>query len=231
VRQRYMTKNLGWVTGLLVMACSATNIKDVGDLDAPTGQGGSGGFPGGAGGATVVVPLAGQGGTGGSLENPPWCTGCDVDTLGPAESTPFADKRNTVSANVVDVTSPRLLRGIEATLLITKRTSAAWVVFEELEDQYALRLDEPTKLDPGDGVYRSPPLSLMLEADHRYAFGIYLNAGACYLSDAPETNELSFGTVAGTSLNGGGDYHDVTDIVPGYGQQFAMQLYTSPSDG
>lgn len=238
--EQYSVYRLSWATCFLVMACSGSYVKDVGDIDGPSGSGGggpagtagTGGSPvasAGQGGETVVAQ-AGQGGSGETFPERPPCVGCIVDDLGPAETTPFAAKRTTVSANVVDVTSTRVLEEIEATLLIEKRTSAAWLVYEELDDQYALRLDLPTKLEPGDGVYRSDRFAVVLEAGHRYAIGIYLNAGACYASDAPETDQLSFGTVEGASLNGGGDYRDVSEIHPIYGMQFAMRLYTSTAD-
>ena len=136
-------------------------------------------------------------------------------------------RRRPDSANVVDVTSSRVLREITATLQIAKRTSAAWVIYEEVGEQYVLRMDRATKLDPADGVFSSGPFEFVLHAGHRYAIGIYLNVGACYASEAPETDQLSFGTVVGMSFGGGGDYHDVNEIVPIYSEQFAMSLYTS----
>jgi hypothetical protein len=231
--------NLRWVSGLLLMACSGAYVKEVGDI---TGSGGQGGgvitTHAGSGGAGATTAQAGQGtggtvstgggGTGGGEQGvPPTCEGCTVDVLGPADEVLFAEKHSTVSANIVAVASERVLRKIEATLQITKRTSAAWVVYEEVDGQYVLRVDQATKLDPSDGVFSSEPLEFPLQAGHRYAFGVYLNVGACYENDAPESNELSFGNVVGMSFGGGGDYHETHELVAIFGSQFAMRLFTS----
>jgi len=229
--ERRFVKNLGWVCGLLLMACSGTRIKDVGDIDAAAGHGGSGATVAQAG--TGGGKLVGEGGGGGSTDGPhvtPSCGDCTVDVLGPAEKVEFSDKHASISSNIVDVTSTRVLRKIEATLQITERTSAAWVVYEEVAGAYVLRLDLPTKLDPADGVFDSMPFEFELQAGHRYAIGIYLNVGVCYGSDSPESDELSFGKVAGSSFAGGSDYHNDWDFVSLYGSQFAMNLYTSVAE-
>jgi hypothetical protein len=69
-----------------------------------------------------------------------------------------AAKRGQLSrahANVVDATVDRVLTQMEATLEITQRTSAAWVVYEEVGSQYELRVDQATKLDPGVPIFGS----------------------------------------------------------------------------
>lgn len=70
---------------------------------------------------------------------------------------------------------------MEATLEITQRTSAAWVVYEEVGSQYELRVDQATKLDPGVGVRRA-----LDELSFGHVAGASFGGGADY----HDTHEL-----------------------------------------
>lgn len=207
-----------------------TELMGGGDTtSAPRPSGGGGGTDSALAGDRGGRP-ADEGAGGGAiigLDASAICEGCTVDVLGPAEGELDPGKTTTVSTNVVDVTSDRVLREMEATLQIGRRTSAAWVVYEEVAGKYVLQVDQALKLDPLEGDVRSAPIDFPLLAGHRYAFGIYLNVGFCYESTAPESTEISLGHVAGAALSGGGDYHQTSEFVPIYGEQFAMRLYTS----
>ena len=155
------------------------------------------------------------------------CAEDAVDELGPAEEA-YCGKSNTASANVMEVYSDRLLTQMEATLKLGVATQGAWVVYEFVGVEHVLRLDQDMQFTAGDHNYDSGELDFELHAGHRYAFGIHLDRGCCYDSTAPGSDLLSFGKVIGASFGGGGDYHDTNELLPNYGEQFAMRISTAP---
>jgi len=155
------------------------------------------------------------------------CAENAVDEFGPADKA-YTGKTTTLSANVVDVYSDRLLTQIDAKLRLSAATQGAWVVYELVGSEYVLRLDQVVNFPAGDDTYDSGELAFELQAGHRYAFGVYLGAGGCYDSTSPSNDQLSFGKVLGASSSGGGDYHDTSELFPNYAQQFAMHISTAP---
>ena len=158
------------------------------------------------------------------------CSDSAVDTLGPAGDATFSGKANSTSGNVIDVYSDRVVTGMQARLKLEAPTQGAFLIYELVGSKYVLRLDDVSAFEPAaDGVFSSHALNFKIYAGRRYSFAVYLATGACFEDDAAKTDMVSFGHVLGRSFNGGGDYHDIDELVPYFAAQFDMRISTAPA--
>jgi hypothetical protein len=158
------------------------------------------------------------------------CSDSAVDTLGPAGDSTISGKGNSISGNLIDVCSDRLITSMQARLKLDAPTQGAFLIYELVGGKYVLRLDDVGSFEPAaDAVFSSHALNFKIYAGRRYTFAIYLATGACFENQAAETDVLSFGHVLGSSFSGGGDYHDADEFGPGFGAQFDMRISTAPA--
>ncbi|MEI9941017.1 MAG: hypothetical protein WDO69_27685 [Pseudomonadota bacterium] len=147
------------------------------------------------------------------------CAASATDTLG-LDETVEALAAGTYAGNVIDVRSPRKLTELQLWSVFASPRDLHWVVYEQVGNDFVLRVDKTTSQASSSGFVSSGPLSFSykLEAGKRYALGVSLSGdGVCFDQTMPFTGNASFGSLLGSvrTFADSASFDIASNFVPG----------------